>query len=173
MKFIEITDLKSANDLRQLYIESFIPAERIEFDQLFSGVFKDFRMVCLYNDFGSLVGMMHYIVKENFIHLNYFAISPKFRGQGFGSMCLSWLKETYDNKPIVVDIEEEDEHADNNDYVRLRKKFYGKNGLTLGEYTFYWNGVFMTYMHTGTINSDEFMKHITHIFPTIINIQKR
>ena len=46
MKFIEITDLKSANDLRQLYIESFIPDERIEFDQLFSGVFKDFRMVC-------------------------------------------------------------------------------------------------------------------------------
>ena len=79
MKFIEITDLKSANDLRQLYIESVIPDERIEFDQLFSGVFKDFRMVCLYNDFGSLVGMMHCIVKENFIHLNYFAIEFVFR----------------------------------------------------------------------------------------------
>ncbi len=126
MKFIEITDLKSANDLRQLYIESFIPDERIEFDQLFSGVFKDFRMVCLYNDFGSLVGMMHYIVKENFIHLNYFAISPKFRGQGFGSMCLSWLKESYNNKPIVVDIEEEDEHADNNDYVRKKEILWQK-----------------------------------------------
>lgn len=62
MKFIEITDLKSANDLRQLYIWSFIPAERIEFDELFSGIFKDFKMVCLYNDSDNLVGMMHYKV---------------------------------------------------------------------------------------------------------------
>ena len=83
-------------------------------------------MVCLYNDFNELTGMMHYVIKDNFIHLNYFAISHKFRGHDFGSMCLSWLKKTY-NKPIVVDIEEESEHADNNDYIRLRKKFYSKN----------------------------------------------
>ena len=39
---------------------------------------------------------------------------------------MSWLKDTYPNTPIVVDVEEQDDTSDNADYRILRKSFIKK-----------------------------------------------
>ena len=169
MRYIECFDLKNADDFKKLYFESFPENERVDFNDLFSGVFKNFKLIGQYDN-GKLVGMMHFIIKPDFIHLNYFAIRPERRGQGCGSKCLSWLKRKY-NMPIVVDVEELDPKSKNYEYRIKRHHFYMKNGMTHGKYTFTWQGEFFTYLNTKTINSESFMKHITYIFPTITNIQ--
>ncbi len=172
IKYLETKDLKNADDFRKLYLESFIENERVDFDKLFSGVFGDFKLVGQYDN-DKFVGMMHYVVKENFLHLNYFAIVPDCQNQGYGTKFLSWLKDTYPNTPIVVDVEEQDDTSDNADYRILRKKFYQKNGFKDGKYSYHWNGVYMTYFSTQDIDADEFMKYITWIFPTIKDIEKK
>lgn len=169
MKYIECSDLATANDFKKVYFESFPKNERVDFNGLFSGVFKNFKLVGQYKD-KKLVGMMHFLVKTDFIHLNYFAIMPDYRGQGYGSKCLSWLKRKY-KLPIVVDVEELDPKSKNYEYRIKRHRFYMKNGMKHGKYTFIWQGEFFTYLHYKDINPESFMKHITYIFPTITNIQ--
>lgn len=171
MEYIEYKDLLNADEFEKLYNESFVENERVDFDNLFSGVFEGFRLVGRYES-GKLVGMMHYVVTENFVHLNYFAVRNDCRGKGCGSACLDWLKKTYPNKPIAVDVEEIDPTSENNDYIIKRQKFYMKNGFVHGDYVFDWRGVFFTFLHFGLLNTQDFLKHITHIFPDIKDLRK-
>ena len=171
MRYIEFKDLSSADDFKKIYVSSFVEEERVEFEKLFSGVFKDFEREGQY-DGGKVVGLMHFVVKEQFVHLNFFAITNKSRGQGYGSKFLSWLKSKYPDKAIVVDVEELDPQSENKDYRILRQKFYMKNGFVHGEYVFDWRGIFFTYMHCGKVNAKSVLKHLTHIFPDITNLRK-
>jgi len=169
MRYIECLDLKDADDFRKLYFESFPVCEQVDFDGFFSGVFEGFKLVGQY-DGEKLVGMMHFAIKPDFIHLNYFAITPERRGRGYGSKCLSWLKKKY-GMPIVVDVEELDPTSKNQDYRIKRHHFYMKNGMMHGKFTFDWQGVFFTYLHYKDVDPESFRKHITYIFPTITNIR--
>lgn len=171
MEMIEIKDLNN-KELELLYIDSFPIEERIDFSQMFSGVFENFKLYALY-DKGILIGMAHYNETKNFVHLNYFAISKKYQNLGYGSYVISWLKKKYDNKAIVVDIEELSDLASNNENRIKRKRFYKKNNFSEGNYTFMWEGVYMTYMYTESINPDEFMEYIQIIFPTINTVKRK
>ena len=171
MEYIECKNLLNADEFEKIYNESFVENERVDFGNLFSGVFEGFRLVGQYES-GKLVGMMHYVVMENFIHLNYFAVRNDCRGKGCGSACLDWLKKTYPNKPIVVDVEEIDPTSEDNDYIIKRQKFYMKNGFVHGDYVFDWRGVFFTFLHFGLLNTQDFLKHIIHIFPDIKDLRK-
>ena len=171
MEFVEIKDLNN-KELESLYIDSFPKEERIDFNDMFSGVFKPFKLYALYDN-NALVGMAHFNETDNFVHLNYLAVSKNYQSKGYGAYIISWLKEKFNNKAIVVDIEELTEYADNNFYRIKRKKFYKRNGFNEGQYTFIWEGVYMTYMHTCKIDANEFMKYIQIIFPTIIDVKKK
>ena len=48
MNFVKITDLKNCDDVKQLYYASFPVEEQVEFDKLFSGVFKDYVLYGIY-----------------------------------------------------------------------------------------------------------------------------
>jgi len=172
MDFIKITNLNSSLDIKELYEDSFPKEEQVDFYSLFSGVFKDFELYGLYEN-KQLIGMAHFINNKNFIHLNYFAIDKKFQNKGYGTIILSWLKEKFNNKAIVVDVEELDNNALNSEDRIRRKKFYNKNGFNDGIYSFMWEGTFMTYMNTESINPDEFMDYIQKIFPTIKDIKEK
>ncbi len=169
MRYIECFDLNNAHEFKKLYYESFPECERVEFEGLFSGVFVGSKLIGQYDN-GKLVGMMHIIMKPEFIHLNYFAVKPECRGRGYGSKCLTWLKRKY-GMPIVVDVEELDPTSDNNEVRIKRQHFYMKNGMVHGKFTFDWQGVFFTYLHYKDVEPEPFRKHITYIFPTITNIQ--
>lgn len=172
MKYKYTTNLNNADDIHKLYLESFPKNEQIDFFDFFSGEFKDFSLVGQYEN-GKLVGMMHFVLTPNFVHLNYFAVSPNMRSKGYGSKCLSWLKRKYRSLPIVVDIEEVDKSSDNNPYRIKRQHFYEKNGFKQSNLIFDWQGTVMTYMSTKPLNEKAFLKHITRLFPTITNIRKK
>ena len=172
MEFIEIKDLNKAEKVRDIYETSFPPEEKVDFYSLFDGVFKNFKMFSV-KDNNNIVAMFHFIKTKEFIHLNYLAVEEKFRGKSYGSSIINWLKKEYNHMPIVVDVEELQSSAKNSLQRIKRKKFYLKNGFTDGEYVFDWEGTFMTYLHYGKINSNNFMKYIQQIFPTIINVRKK
>ena len=50
--------------------------------------------------------MAHFNETDNFVHLNYLAVFKNYKSKGYGSYIISWLKEKFNNKAIVVDIEE-------------------------------------------------------------------
>ncbi|MBE5738979.1 MAG: GNAT family N-acetyltransferase [Clostridiales bacterium] len=172
MEFRRIEDLSKVKDIYELYLASFPPEERVPFDSLFSGVFEGFELYALYDN-EHLVAMAHLNNTENFVHVNYLAVVKEYQCQGNGSDVLSRVKDMFKGKAVVLDIEELDEEAENNHLRIRRKKFYGKNGFVQGEHVFNWEGVFMTYMHCGELDGEEFMEYIQIIFPTIINVRKR
>lgn len=153
-----------------LYRKSFPKYERVPFKDLFRGVFKDFAFYTFYDD-KKLVGMSHLNNTEHFVHLNYLAVAPKCRDIGNGTQIMNWVMKEFANKPIVADVEIEDEHSKNNEQRIKRMKFYNRFGLHKGKRRFHWNGTEMCYIHTGEIDADEFMKYIVTLFPTITNIR--
>lgn len=172
MEFRKITDLNTSLDIKKLYEDSFPKEELVDFYSLFSGVFKDFELYGLYKD-KKLVGMAHFYNNKNFVHLNYLAIDKTCRSKGYGSHILSLLKERFNNKAIVVNVEELEDNIINQENRIKRKKFYYKNGFKDGKYCFVWQGVFMASMNTESIDAKEFMDYIQIIFPTIKNIKKK
>lgn len=172
MEFRKIKNLKTSLDIKQLYENSFPKEEQVDFFGLFSGVFKDFKLYGLYEN-NDLIGMAHFYNDKNFVHLNYFAIDKEHQSKGYGSFIISWLKRNFNNKAIVVDVEELDSNALNSENRIKRKKFYNKNGFIDGKYTFMWEGTFMTYMYTESICHIEFMDYIQKIFPTIKDVKEK
>lgn len=172
MELREIKDLSSSRDIERLYIDSFIEVERVDFNGFFSGVFKGFQLYGFYKD-KQLIGMLHFKNSKNFVHLNYMAVDKSCQSMGYGSQIIDWVKKRFNNKAIVVDVEEIEDNATNYEDRVKRKKFYYKNGFVDGKYTFMWEGVFMTYMHTQTLNGDEFMEYIRYIFPTIKDVKEK
>lgn len=169
--FNAVTDLANAKQVKEIYIEAFPVGERIPFQDFFSKNFKGYQLYSLtINE--KVIAMVHFKNLKNFVHINYIAVEKKCRSKGYGSLILSKIKEMFNNKPIVVDIEELDEKSDNCKEKIRRKAFYKKNGFEFGKYNFWWEGFFMTYMAYGNVDGKEFMKYIVKIFPTIKNIKK-
>jgi len=60
----------------------------------------------------------------------YLAIDASQRAKGYGSQILSQIREAYPNNRIILNIEAEDETADNNAERKKRKQFYMRNGYS-------------------------------------------
>ncbi len=163
-------DFEDRDKVKEIYIDSFPPCERVELEQLWKGVFKDFKMFAFY-EHGSLLGIAHLCDTMDFVHLNYLAVVKEKRGQGIGSAILSWIKKKFSNKPIAVDVENVDKNAANAEQRIKRLRFYKKNGFNIGKYKFVWNGVKMFYLAFGDVDGKTFMDYIQIIFPTIKNIE--
>lgn len=162
---------KNDKQVRAVYEEAFPINEKVDFEQLFSGIFKDFVLYGFFCD-KKLVGFAHFLNHNDFIHLNYLAVRKGYRSQGIGSYIIKWLQKTFNNKAIVADIENLDEKAENKEQRFKRLKFYYKNGFKDGKVEFDWEGTRMYYIHTNKISKDSFLTHIIKCFPTIENIKK-
>lgn len=168
---MEVITLNQNDKLvKQVYEESFPANEKLDFENLFSGVFKDFVLYGFYLC-ENLVGFVHLANKEEFVHLNYLAVSKKYRSCGIGSYIIRWVKNQFNNKSLVADVENLDSNAENNEQRIKRLKFYYKNGFRDGITEFDWEGTKMYYIHTNDISDDEFMKYIKVCFPTIKNLK--
>ena len=144
--------------------------EQIEYKEFYSGVFKDFQMYGFYFK-NKLLGFVHFGENKEFVHLNYLAFHKKHRGKGIGSYIISWLKNKFNNKPLVADVENLDESAKNNTQRLKRLKFYYRNGFFDGISEFEWESSQMYYINTAKISNKAFMDHIQICFPTIKDIR--
>ena len=94
MKFVKITDLNKCEDVKTLYHQSFPPEEQVKFDSLFSGVFTGYLLYALYEG-DELVAMVHFKQLPNFVHVNYLAVKKEWQSKGYGSACLTFVKNQF------------------------------------------------------------------------------
>ena len=77
---------------------------------------------------GRFAGMASTIESPDISLLDYFAIAPKLRSQGYGSAFLQRLLLCYEDKGLFVEIEATDRDDPTGEKAR-RKAFYLRNGL--------------------------------------------
>ncbi len=65
---------------------------------------------------------------KNFVFLEHITIKPEERGKGYGSETLRLMVKTYENKPIILEVEPPD-----GGYADRRIAFYQRNGFVLNE----------------------------------------
>ena len=59
----------------------------------------------------------------------YFAMDSGLRGKGYGSQALRLLQQRYQGKRILLEIEEPEEAAPEDDLKKARKRFYLRQGM--------------------------------------------
>lgn len=79
---------------------------------------------------GEFSGFAITVNELDMVLLDYFAISEDKRSSGLGGKALKLLQEKYANKRFFLEIECEDEGAENNAERVRRKEFYIRNGMS-------------------------------------------
>lgn len=72
-----------------------------------------------------LVGMMIVAKSKKVYLLNYLAIIPSWQGYGIGTRAMEWMREYYDDTPIILEIE--DTQAEDIDEREAGKRIRRKN----------------------------------------------
>ena len=79
---------------------------------------------------GEFCGLAITINEFDMVLLDYFAISEEKRNSGLGSEILRELQQMYAGKRFFLEIECQDENADNAEERVRRKAFYLRNGMS-------------------------------------------
>ncbi|XJS10736.1 GNAT family N-acetyltransferase [Aerococcaceae bacterium WGS1372] len=151
-----------SSSMEELYLEAFPKAERKPIETLYTHQDLDYCDVfgITTKEGGPFVGMITTIKGENLIMVEYFAIAPEFRGQGYGSRTLELLLEKYPDTPICLEIEDtQDKRASNYEQRLSRKRFYQANGFNPVNWVISYFGVPLELMATQEgIEFNEYIK---------------
>lgn len=122
----------SGRDLRWMkktYIEAFPRSERKSF-RLMKGKAKQGVMEFLIIlEKHQPVGIAITVLHQDLVLLDYFAIHRSCRGKGYGSKALKLLRERYENRRFLLEIELPEEDVPNQAKRLKRKEFYLRNGM--------------------------------------------
>ena len=99
----------------------------------------------------AFVGLACTLVTEELAHLIYFAVEPALRDRGLGSAALEALQARYAPRPLVVDIEEPWEGAENFAQRQRRKAFYLRGGFYETPVRYRWRGEPYQLLSTGKL----------------------
>lgn len=77
----------------------------------------------------NMCGLAITLIYKDMVLLDYFAIDENARGNGLGSEAIQLIKQRYETKRLLLEIETPNEQASNNEQRVRRKQFYHKNGL--------------------------------------------
>lgn len=131
MEYLRIipNDTDNGNSVWKLYEESFPVAERRKRDDHLRACGDDrFFPLSAWED-GELIGLMFFWQWDSYRYLEYLAVNPKLRGQGYGSQLLRHLHDS--KHTIILEID-----PLNNDLSVRRLQFYERAGYTLTPYRF-------------------------------------
>lgn len=96
---------------------------------------------------------------EKMVYLCYLAIAKKERNKGYGSQALHLIFNYYKGKQICLDLEKQDELADNAKQRRHRKNFYLRNDMHETHYSMnFWDLSFELLCHDQCFNAEAFKK---------------
>lgn len=143
MEFLNI--FEEGKDFRDrvkaLYEEAFPPVEKKPFS-LMKALYKQGKMelLAIVQD-GEFIGLAFHMLGKKAALLDYFAIAPEKRSGGYGSQAIRMLAQRFLDRKYILEIEMEDEAADNARERRRRKAFYLRNGLKE-------TGIFANVYHT-------------------------
>lgn len=94
---------------------------------------------------------------SDIVHIIYFAVMEELRRKGFGSQILQEIHLANPQKRVIVDIEQPDDSADNNEQRIKRKAFYLRNGYHEDDIHYDWRGIdYAILSHGGAVTQEEF-----------------
>lgn len=112
-----------------LYMEAFPEIERKPFSLMEKLAAAGRMEILAVAEKGEFLGLVIHMISDTAVILDYFAIDGGRRGAGTGSACLQLLLERFRDRKYILEIEMQDEKADNAEERKRRKAFYLKNGL--------------------------------------------
>ena len=115
--------------IRRLYKEAFPISERKPFSIIKSMAKRGKTDLWYLEDEDGFAGLCATINGPDTVLIDYLAIAGKRRGQGVGTRVLSSLLEHYKDYGVLIEIEEIDENADNNEERIRRRNFYLRAGF--------------------------------------------
>ena len=125
LKYISYNKSKHKNDIKKMYINSFMKAERFPFWLLkYCSKEKNVIFNEISNNEGT-VGMNYIIDCSDFAYLMYFAIDENQREKGYGSKVLEDLIKKHKNVMLCIERPDMNFCGDK----ERRKKFYIRNGF--------------------------------------------
>lgn len=129
---INLIHLDKTNELpkvKDLYFEAFPKYERVPFWLLiYKSKKKNCDLYAIYDE-SEYIGFLYLTYYKDIVYVFYLAIDPSQQSKGYGSMVLQHLKEIYQDKRLLLNIEKVDRAADNYEQRFKRKQFYKKNGF--------------------------------------------
>lgn len=129
MKALNPRKLSHWLKIYQLYHSAFPASEKKPFALIISTYKKGKTDIWYFEKDRQFAGLAITINREEAILLDYFAISPKLRGQGIGSKLLRYLQKHYSPKGFLLEIESLSPDAPNLEERKRRKQFYLSNNM--------------------------------------------
>lgn len=119
------------NFILDLYQEAFPEQERKPFSLIERKAAMGEMELLLIREEKKRIGFAIVAYGERLVLLDYFAISPRWRGQGYGSAALELIRELYSDRPLFLEIEKPlmTENVKAPDIRQRRKAFYLRNGM--------------------------------------------
>ncbi|WP_425379688.1 GNAT family N-acetyltransferase [Spiroplasma endosymbiont of Stenodema calcarata] len=114
--------------VRELIKTSFPKNERLPFWFLLWKTRKKYVNFLAFYDENVFVGFLYLVTKDDLTFVLYIAVNNKIQSKGYGSQILNYIKILYPNNKIILNIEQIDENAANNEQRKKRRAFYLKNG---------------------------------------------
>lgn len=150
-------DSKDRKYFEQVNHEAFPLSERMSFDKIFDFASDTDTDVLGIYDGKTPVGFAVLLKNAECGYVYYLAIDCHARSKGYGSAAIRRLLEVYSGLQLVLDFEEIDETAENNEQRIRRKNFYLKNGFhETGNYTLLRNDRFEVVCSGGELRKAAF-----------------
>lgn len=125
-QIVNITQLK---EIKDIYINSFPPSERREFDELSKQLTSINNILFNISNNRITVGMVSLWSFPEFVYLEHIAIDPGLRGNGVGAQVMKTLLAQY-LKPFILEVEPPIDTL-----TERRVQFYTKLGFGLLPYS--------------------------------------
>ena len=122
--------LNNFHTVEDLYLSAFPKQERVPPKVLLGQTKRDVVKFNAYYDEDEFVGLSYTVTYGDLTYLFFLATRSDVRSKGYGAQILECIKAQHPNSRIVLNLEAQDETADNSEQRKKRKAFYLKNGYT-------------------------------------------
>ncbi|MCD8040966.1 MAG: GNAT family N-acetyltransferase [Clostridia bacterium] len=124
-------DKKHLKQVKRLYKSAFPANERPPFFMILNKAKKGKGELFAAESNGSFIGLANTVTHKQTVYLFFLAVDSAVRGKGYGSEILTEIKRRYNDKKIILCMEELDTSAKNFEERIKRKRFYERNGFNL------------------------------------------
>ena len=150
-------DCKDTKYFEQINDEAFPVSERMSMDEIFSFASDtDTDVLGIYENDMPL-GFAVLLKNAECGYVYFIAIDKRIRSKGYGGAAMKKILAAYPQLQIILDFEEIDEKAENNDQRIRRKNFYLRNGFhETGNYTLLREDRFEVVCSEGPLRKESF-----------------
>lgn len=121
--------LKEYKQVKQLYMRAFPQYEREPWAWLLLKSKYQRADFMAFFDQAQFVGFAYVIHSRGMHYILYLAVNDQVRSKGYGSRIIDKLRKLYPTESLVLDIEQPDPTAANNQQRLRRLQFYRRNGF--------------------------------------------